>query len=193
MAGHVLIVDPDCDVCGGLVGFLEASGYRATAVHDGHAGLSAARSLRPDLAVVEVVLPGLSGYEVCRELRDEFGPALPIILVSGERAESYDRVAGLLIGADDFMVKPFALDELLTRIRSLLCRARVVVGAGLTPRELEVLELLAEGLDQGEIASRLVISPKTVSTHIDHILAKLGAHSRAEAVARAYRDYLVTV
>src|SRR3970040_985162 len=100
-AGHVLIVDPDCDLCGGLVGFLEASGYRATAVHDGHAGLSAARSLRPDVAVVEVFLPGLSGYEVCRELRDEFGPALPIILVSGERAESYDRVAGLLIGADD--------------------------------------------------------------------------------------------
>jgi len=193
MADHVLLLDSDRDLSARLIGFLEASGYRATAVHDGQAALSAARSLRPDLALVEVVLPGLSGYEVCRELRDEFGPAFPIILVSGERVEPHDRVAGLLIGADDYIVKPLALDELLTRIRSLLGRSGVAGRAGLTPRELEILELLAEGLDQGEIASRLVISPKTVATHIDHILAKLGVHSRAEAVARAYRDHLVTV
>jgi DNA-binding NarL/FixJ family response regulator len=128
---------------------------------------------------------------VCHELREEFGPRLPIILASEERADSCDRVAGLLIGADDFLVKPFALDELLSRIRCLLGRARAHGNGGLTPRELEVLELLAEGLDQRAIVSRLVISPKTVATHIDRILSKLGVHSRAEAVAFAYREHLV--
>ena len=189
---HVLFVDPDRDLCKQLSEFLETAGYRVTAAYDGRAGVRSARSGRPDSAVVEVVLPDLSGYEVCRELREEFGPGFPIVLVSGERAESCDRVAGLLIGADDYLVKPLALDELLIRIRCLLGRRRANGRTGLTPREHEVLSLLAEGLDQREIALRLVISPKTVATHIDHILAKLGAHSRAQAVARAYREHLVT-
>lgn len=189
---RVLIVDPDRDFCSRLDRLLDGEGCQVSSVCDGQEALPEARRQRPQLAVVEVVLPGLSGYEVCRELRDEFGSGLPIILVSEARTEPYDRVAGLLIGADDYVVKPLALDELLTRIRALLRRARVSGRAGLTPRELEVLELLAEGLDQAEIASRLFISPKTVATHIDHILAKLGVHSRAEAVARAYRERLVT-
>jgi DNA-binding NarL/FixJ family response regulator len=189
----VLVVDPDRDLCGCLVGFLEAAGYRVTALHDGQEALPAARSVPPQLVVVEVVLPVVSGYEVCHELRDEFGPGLPIILVSGERAESYDRVVGLLIGADEYLVKPLALDELLTRIRFLLRRARIAGRASLTPREVEILEMLAQGRDQREIASCLVISPNTVGTHIEHILAKLRVHSRAEAVALAYREHLVQV
>jgi DNA-binding NarL/FixJ family response regulator len=189
---HVLIVDSDRDLCRRLVGFLEEAGFRATAVHEGQSALPTARRLHPQLAVVEVVLPEVSGYEVCHAWRDEFGPLAPIILVSGDRPESYDRVAGLLIGADDYLVKPFSLDELLVRIRALVGRTSVSGRTDLTPREQEVLHLLAEGFDQNGIASSLVISPNTVATHIDHILAKLGVHSRAEAVAHAYREHLVT-
>lgn len=129
----------------------------------------------------------------CRALREEHGPGLPVMFVSGERTESFDRVAGLTIGADDYLVKPLAEDELLARLRCLLRRAARADAAlsTLTPRELQVLKLLADGLDQDEIAERLVISPKTVGTQIERILAKLGTHSRAEAVGLAYRLRLV--
>jgi DNA-binding NarL/FixJ family response regulator len=134
-----------------------------------------------------------SGYEVCRALRRSFGPELPIVFLSGVRTESYDRVAGLLVGADDYLVKPYAGDELLVRVRRLLPRSSGPTNGGktLTKREEEVLGLLAEGLAQDAIANRLSISTKTVGTHIEHILSKLGVHSRAQAVALAYRDELV--
>jgi DNA-binding NarL/FixJ family response regulator len=90
-------------------------------------------------------------------------------------------------------VKPFASDELLARIRALMRRARSGSAhwAGLTPREREVLQLLAEGLEQQEIAESLAVSSKTVATHIERILSKLGVRSRAQAVAAAYRERLV--
>jgi DNA-binding NarL/FixJ family response regulator len=116
--------------------------------------------------------------------------------MSAERTESYDRVAGFLIGADEYLTKPIAPDELVIRIERLLRRSGPVappVAAKLTGRELEVLSLLAEGFAAAEIAARLVISPKTVSTHIDRILVKLGVRSRAQAVALAYRRELVSV
>jgi DNA-binding NarL/FixJ family response regulator len=144
----------------------------------------------PALVVLDVHLPDISGYEVCRELRDMFGERLPILFLSGARTESYDRVGGLLLGADDYLVKPFAHDELLARVRRLLARSARDDEArqyDLTVREREVLEHLAAGQDQPTIAKELVISEKTIATHIQHILGKLGVHSRAEAVALAHR------
>jgi DNA-binding NarL/FixJ family response regulator len=116
------------------------------------------------------------------------------VFVSGERTESYDRVAGLLVGADEYLVKPVSPDELLIRVERLVGRSTPVappVAAKLTRRELEILSLLAQGLHAAEIAARLFISPKTVSTHVDRILRKLGVRSRAQAVALAYRRDLV--
>ncbi|MGH3041627.1 MAG: response regulator transcription factor [Gaiellaceae bacterium] len=117
--------------------------------------------------------------------------------VSGRKFEALDRMAGLMIGADDYLAKPFAPDELLARIRAVLRSRRaaadpsVALDSCLTAREREVLALLGEGASQTDIAARLVISPKTVAAHIDHILHKLGVHSRAQAVALAYRDGLL--
>jgi two-component system response regulator BaeR len=155
--------------------------------------------------LLDVCLPGASGYEVCRELRDRFGDTLGIVFVSGERVDSIDRVSGLLLGADDYVVKPFDPDELLARVRTVVRRVarprESSAGTGhatgsraadteLTPRELEVLELLAEGLTQAQIARQLVISPRTVGTHIQNLLGKLDVHSRAQAVALAHRTGL---
>jgi DNA-binding NarL/FixJ family response regulator len=102
----------------------------------------------------------------------------------------------LLLGADDYLAKPFAPDELLARVRRLVQRAlppSLTIPSVLTKRELEVLGLLAEGLAQREIATRLTISEKTVGSHIERILSKLGVRSRAQAVALAFREDLVGV
>jgi DNA-binding NarL/FixJ family response regulator len=191
----ILVVDDDPETCAAVGPRLEAAGYRVVCAGTGEEGLEAVRREPPALALLDVCLPGISGYEVCRQLRSTFGDALPILFMSAARTESYDRVAGLLVGADDYLVKPVAPDELAIRIERLLRRRAPVVplvAAKLTRRELEILSLLAEGLHAADIAASLVISPKTVSTHIDRILAKLGVRSRAQAVALAYRRDLVS-
>ncbi len=191
--GRVLIVDDDEGVRALVRDLLEREGLETVVSACGESAIEEAERERPALVVLDVNLPGLSGYEVCNALRRLYGESLPIVFISGDRVESYDRVAGLLIGADDYVVKPFASDELLARIRALMRRARSASAhwAGLTPREREVLQLLAEGLEQQEIAESLAVSSKTVATHIERILSKLGVRSRAQAVAAAYRERLV--
>jgi DNA-binding NarL/FixJ family response regulator len=191
--GRVLVADDDEGSRTGLRALLEQHGYETVTANTGGSALAVARRRRPDLALLDVFLPELSGYAVCDELRRLYGDTIAIIFLSAERVESHDRVAGLLVGADDYVVKPFAPDELLARMRVVLRHlGKAAVDAStLTPREREVLQLLAEGLKQAAIAERLVISTKTVGSHIERILEKLGVHSRAEAVAAAYRRNLV--
>jgi DNA-binding NarL/FixJ family response regulator len=145
--------------------------------------------------LLDVNLPEMSGYNVCRELRAAYGDRLPIVFLSCYRTEGLDRAAGLLIGGDDYVVKPPDIDELLARVRRLIERSReqstASDGFGLTPRELEVLQLLGSGRRAPEIAAELRISPKTVSSHVQNIFRKLDVHSRAQAVARAYEYGLV--
>ena len=163
---------------------------------------------RPTLAIVEVELPGAAnGLEVMRQLHESFDGDLPVILVSASQTDAFDRMAGLMLGADDYVTKPLDPGELLARVKRSLRRAvpkangngngngnghvRDENTAGLSPREREILGLLAEGRTQAQIASDLVISSKTVATHIQHILSKLGVHTRAQAVALAFRRGLV--
>jgi DNA-binding NarL/FixJ family response regulator len=159
---------------------------------------------RPTLAIVEVELPGpANGLEIMRQLHEAFDSDLPVILVSAQQTDAFDRMAGLMLGADDYVTKPLDAGELLARIKRSLRRIASQTNgngngsharentAGLSPREREILGLLAEGRTQGEIATDLVISSKTVATHIQHILSKLGVNTRAQAVAMAFRRGLV--
>ena len=190
--GPILVVDDDDGFRSFVAILLENVGYRTEQVESGSRVLTAALADTPAAVVLDVHLPGLSGYEICRQLRDEYGDAVPIIFVSGERTEALDRAAGLLVGADDFMVKPVDPGELIARVRRLVERpsngeSKAPDGKldALTRREHEVLDLLAEGRQQDDIARELVISPKTVGTHIQRILGKLEVRSRAQAVAVA--------
>jgi DNA-binding NarL/FixJ family response regulator len=196
--GPILIVDDDDTFRVLLSEILQRMGYATVESARGDEALEAAAQDPPSLVLLDVDVPGLSGYEVCRELRDRYGQELPIIFVSGARVEKLDRIGGLLLGADDYLVKPFDMEELLARIRRHLARsalsgrdrAETVAVLNLTEREGEVLRLLSAGLDQSGIAAELVISPKTVATHIQRVLAKTGVGSRAQLVAFAHRNGL---
>jgi DNA-binding response OmpR family regulator len=194
----ILVVDDDRGFQLFLEALLERAGFAVRVASDGEEALAAADESLPALTLLDVVLPRMSGYELCRQLRDRFGDGLPIMFISGERRQSFDRVSGLLVGADDYLAKPFDPDELLARVRALLRRGRarderLAAPEGgrafheLTARELQVLWLLADGSTQDEIATLLVISPRTVGTHIQNILGKLEVHSRAQAVSAAHR------
>jgi DNA-binding response OmpR family regulator len=195
IADAVLIADPDVEARERLARVLVDAGYRVFEVADGADALTKAREIWPIAVILEIPLGTLCGYEVCRTLKSDLGPELVVIFLSGARTESYDRVAGLLLGADDYVTKPSAPDEVLARLRIATRRsapAPAPTGSGrLTRREHEVLNLLAEGLKWVQIGERLVISPKTVATHVGNIRRKLGVTSRAEAIAVAYRDQLL--
>jgi DNA-binding NarL/FixJ family response regulator len=202
MSRLILVVDRNAGARNRVAGLLERMGYETHQAQNGREALEAASQVQPALVLLEVNLAEVSGYEVCRELRERFGDDIAIIFLSGGRTEPYDRVAGLLLGADDYIVKPFDEGELLARVRSALRHSAVPSSNGaqgdpaaetLTSREREVLMLLARGLTQAEIARDLFISPKTVAGHIQRVLTKLGVHSRAQAVALAHERGLAEV
>lgn len=123
-AGPFLVVDDDEGARVDISSLLEAAGFETAEAETGEAALALAREVQPRLAFVDVYLPGLSGYEVCHRLKAEFGDALPVVLVSRERREDLDRVAGALLGADDCVTSPVSRDELLSVIKRLLERVR---------------------------------------------------------------------
>jgi DNA-binding NarL/FixJ family response regulator len=190
-----LIVDDDGSFRAFVAALLVEAGLSDTVeAATGSEALAAVREQRPALVLLDVLLPDISGFQICRTLREEFGEDLPVIFVSGERIEPADRAVGLLVGADDYLVKPVDPDELLARLRRAITRsqhgppvATAPRAFELTVREHQILDRLAQGQAQSEIAAELVISPKTVASHVQRILAKLGVHSRAQAVAAAYQ------
>ena len=187
----ILVADHEPACRDRITRLLRRIGFETAETPTGPETLEAVARLKPSLVVLDVSLPDVSGYEVCRELRDEYGSEVGIIFVSRERTTPADRVAG-------------ADDELLARARGVLRRIEPplglaeereteVVGALLTVREREVLRFLARGQSQAQIAEQLFISPKTVGGHIQRILTKLDVHSRAHAVALAHRHGLADV
>jgi DNA-binding response OmpR family regulator len=123
MSERILVIEDDPSILRGLQLNLGMEGYAVRSAADGETGLALARAERFDLVVVDVMLPRLGGLEVVRELRVD-DPDLPVLILSAKGAES-DKVRGLQLGADDYMVKPFSLKELLARIDALLRRRRV--------------------------------------------------------------------
>jgi two-component system, OmpR family, response regulator MprA len=121
MAEHILVIEDELKIADFLRRGLTYEGFQVEVRVDGESGLKAARDNPPDLVVLDVMLPGLDGFEVCRRLRA--GGAVPILMLTAKDSVA-DRVKGLDSGADDYVVKPFAFEELIARVRALLRRSR---------------------------------------------------------------------
>ena len=173
---RILLIEDEIPIAEVIKQGLEGAGYSVTAVHDGPAGLAKARDGRWALLILDVMLPGLDGWELCRTLRDERDPT-PILMLTARDAVS-DRVQGLELGADDYLPKPFDFAELVARVQALLRRenlhksrtltvgdltidtklrrvTRAGVEIALTPREYTLLEALAGR--EGQVLTREVI------------------------------------
>jgi two-component system response regulator MprA len=210
MAPRVLIVDDDTAIVRMLERTLRAEGYETATAADGGGALARAESWAPDAIVLDVVMPGVDGLGVARRLRDK-GSAVPILLLTARDAVS-DRVAGLDSGADDYLVKPFAADELTARLRALLRRGQAdgVVSYGdlsidpatrvarrgdrvleLTSREADLLLLLVR--NAGRVVSRdqalreiwgggRLPTANTVDRYVAYLRAKLGPPQMIQTV-----------
>ena len=167
----ILIVEDQKDMVTGLVFNLEAQGHEVSAAYDGQEGLASAERDKPDLIVLDIMLPKKDGFEVCRELRRKRHD-VPILMLTARREEA-DKVLGLEIGADDYLTKPFGLSEFLARVKALLrrcpgkdvqledCRFGTVevdfknyratkdgVPVNLTQREFEMMRLFVKNRDK---------------------------------------------
>ncbi|MFO7538014.1 MAG: response regulator transcription factor [Chloroflexota bacterium] len=123
MSHKILVVEDDTTLQETLVYNLERQGYAVVATDNGRTALSLARDQQPDLIVLDIMLPGIDGFEVCRILRKEI--TIPILMLTA-RTEEVDRVVGLEMGADDYLIKPFGMRELLARVKALLRRVQLV-------------------------------------------------------------------
>jgi DNA-binding response OmpR family regulator len=125
MGQTILVVDDEARIVKLVRDYLERAGFDVLAAHDGETALVVARRARPDLIVLDLMLPGVDGLDVCRRLRQESG--VPIIMLTA-RAEESDRIVGLELGADDYVSKPFSPGELVARVRATLRRTTGEIG-----------------------------------------------------------------
>jgi two-component system response regulator ResD len=174
--GSILIVDDEPTIAEVVARYLTRAGYDARTAADGPSAVAAAATARPDLVVLDIMLPGLDGLEVMRRLHEDAGQRVPVILLTA-KGEEADRLVGLRQGADDYVVKPFSPRELVARVEAVLRRSeqgrdareplgfdgleidpetrRVIVDgreAELTAREFDLLHFLAE--HPGQVFSR---------------------------------------
>ena len=126
MAKTILVVDDERKIVTVLKGYLERAGFRVASAYDGQMALTTFRHARPDLVILDLMLPGIDGLDVCRTLRRE--STVPIIMLTA-RAEEADRLIGLELGADDYVVKPFSPREVVLRVRAILRRVEGEVAA----------------------------------------------------------------
>ncbi len=126
MAKTILVVDDERKIIAVLKGYLEQAGFRVLTAGDGQMALTTFRHAKPDLVILDLMLPGIDGLEVCRALRRE--SSVPIIMLTA-RAEEADRLIGLELGADDYVVKPFSPREVVLRVRAILRRVEGEIAA----------------------------------------------------------------
>jgi DNA-binding NarL/FixJ family response regulator len=195
-AQTILVADGERTARNEVGDVLAGAGYVVRKATSGGQALAMTRADPPQLVLLDLALPDMCGYLVCRVLRDEFGDMVSIILLSDGRTDPLDRTAGLLVGADEYLVRPVGAGELLARIRQLVApvpKATNGAQAELTQRELDVLRLVAQGRQAPEIGATLGIRPGMIATHVQRLTRKLGVRSPAEAIAWSRRKHLLSI
>jgi len=193
VAADVLVVEDEPDIRGLIVHHLEREGFRCRTATSGGEALARVRATPPDLIVLDLMLPGMDGLEVCRRVRaDPATSALPIIMLTA-KADEVDRVVGLEIGADDYLAKPFSTKELVARVRAVLRRARPgdaaarplsVGGVRLDPsRHLTTVDGRAVELTPKEfdlLHALLAAAGRVLSR--EHLLNRVWGYARADEI-----------
>jgi len=159
-AGRILVVEDDATVAEVVARYLERAGFVVEAVGDGRAAVACAAAHPPDLVVLDLMLPGLDGFAVCRQLRAMV--PVPIIMLTG-RGQEHERVAGLELGADDYVVKPFSPRELTARVKSVLRRAQGTLAPLGSPGEGVACRLRAASLEVDVVARQASIGGTLVA------------------------------
>jgi len=188
--GPVLIVEDDRNTAALIKTYLEKEGFQAIVAHDGEDGLSMIKTAKPGFVILDIMLPKMDGWEVCRRLRS-FSD-VPVLMLTA-REEEIDRVLGLSLGADDYVVKPFSPRELLERVKAILRRAR--------PVQSKKEQVLSQGglvLDPEKLKVTLQGEPVSLTSHEYKLLHALmrspgRVFSRSELLDHFYQHGEVVI
>ncbi len=193
---RLLLIDDDPNLILLVKDYLEFRGYEVVTAENGREALEVLDQEMPDLIICDVMMPEMDGYTFVKHVREEPRTSwIPVLFLSA-KGQSQDKVKGLNTGADVYMVKPFEPEELVAQVESSLkhtsrllqhqakgdeaTRIQVPFDVQLTPTELKVVQHVARGLANREIADELNVSQRTVESHVSNMLGKTGLHNRTE-------------
>ncbi|WP_071518525.1 response regulator transcription factor [Geitlerinema sp. PCC 9228] len=194
---ELLLVDDDPNLILLVKDYLEFRGYKVITAENGREALEVLETQVPDLIVCDIMMPEMDGYALVKHIRENPRTSwIPVLFLSA-KGQSQDRVKGLNMGADVYMVKPFEPEELVAQVESSLKQAsrliqhktqqgqqashlKVPQNIELTPTELKVVQLVARGMANREIAEIMDVSQRTIESHVSNMLGKTGLHNRTE-------------
>ncbi len=191
----LLLIDDDPNLILLVKDYLEFRGYEVIPAGNGREGLDIMKTFTPDLIICDVMMPEMDGYTFVETIRSDLSTNwVPVIFLSA-RGQTADRVRGLTMGADVYMVKPFEPEELVAQVESSLKhtdRLLQMQSVGiqpvltldrdieLTPTETRVIQYVAKGMSNREVAETLGVSQRTIESHVSNMLGKTGLHNRTE-------------
>ncbi|MGD1702548.1 response regulator transcription factor [Dapis sp. BLCC M229] len=195
--GRLMLVDDDPNLILLVKDYLEFRGYQVITAENGREALELLEEQVPDLIICDVMMPEMDGYTLVQHIRENSATEWVPVLFLSAKGQSQDRVKGLNTGADVYIVKPFEPEELVAQVESSLKQAsRLIkhqnsgVSSGptikvrrnveLTPTELKVVQLVAKGMANRDIAQIMEVSQRTIESHVSNMLGKTGLHNRTE-------------
>ena len=197
-APKVLLVEDDLPGLQNLELLLQLHGFEVTTATDGLSGWQRIKSDMPDIVVCDILMPGMTGLELLAKVREHSAHSNTPFIFLTALADNRSQRFGMNLGADDYLTKPFSVDELVRAIEARLARqqcreltARSSHTSGLTPRERHILAMIGRGLTSKQIAGESQISVRTVDAHRRTIMSKLGVSSAAALIRIAVRETLV--
>ncbi|MEB3159993.1 MAG: response regulator transcription factor [Synechocystis sp.] len=206
---RLLLVDDDPNLILLVKDYLEFQGYQVTTAGNGREALDILAKETPDMIICDIMMPEMDGYTFIDQVRaDSRTSWIPVMFLSA-KGQSKDRVKGLNTGADVYMVKPFEPEELVAQVESSLRQASRLMGHNnrplddspriqvpsnveLTPTETKVVQLVAQGMSNREIAEKLKVSQRTIESHVSNMLNKTSLHNRTELARWAIQSNMAS-